>query len=211
MQTCGSASGALRWCLSVAAGAEPGLVRDAVLVAAIVLLGAGFLLLGLLIVAVVLAVRRSWSRLRATVVGAVSLVIMYAAALVTVSVATPPSSMAIGQWKCFDDWCASVTSLTRTGDAVVVTLSVQNRGRREQAPDTPRAWFVHDGRRDQLAVPGLASRVPGGAVQALPQIRLMAPRSESPMLVITEGGFPSRLVIGDDNSPFHPQAGWPLT
>lgn len=61
-------------------------------------------------------------------------------------------------------------------------------------------WLVHNGRRDEVIVAGLTSRVPGGSVRRLPQIRLRSPASESPMRVVTEGGLPSRLVIGDDNS-----------
>jgi hypothetical protein len=178
---------------------------------AIVLLGSVFLVVVLMAAVLVLVVRRSWRSARVTSMVAGVIVIAYAAALMVFSVTAPARSLAMGEWKCFDDWCASVTSVTRTGDAVLVSLSVQNRGRREQAPDSPRVWLVHHGVRDEVIVPGLSSRVPGGSVRPLPQIRLVSPASDSPQLVVTEGGFPSRLVIGDDNSPFHPQPGWPLT
>jgi hypothetical protein len=185
-------------------------VRDAGSVGAIVLVGSGFLVVGLLLAMLVLGVRRSWRSARTAAMVAALVVFVYGVALLVVSVTTPARSLAIGDWKCFDDWCASVTSTTRTGDEVLVTVSVQNRGRREQAPDTPRVWLVHNGRRDQVAVAGLTSRVPGGSVRQLPPLRLVSPASEGPQLVVTEGGFPSRLVIGDDNSPFHPQPSWSL-
>jgi hypothetical protein len=185
-------------------------VRDAGSMGAIVLVGSAFLVVGLLVAILVLMVRRSWRSARTAAVVAGSIVIIYGVALVVVSVTSPARNLAIGEWKCFDEWCASVTSTTRTGDEVLVTLSVQNRGRREQAPDTPRVWLVHNGRRGQLVVAGLTSRVSGGAVRQLPQVRVVSPASESPQLVVTEGGFPSRLVIGDDNSPFHPQPYWSL-
>jgi hypothetical protein len=178
---------------------------------AIVLVGAVFLELALLIGAVAFLVGRSWNSALVAAILAGAIVVLYAVALVVVSVATPSRSLAPGEWKCFDDWCASVTSVTRTGDVVLVSVSVQNQGRREQAPDTPRLWLLHNGRRDQVLVAGLTSRVPGGSVRLLPQIRLVSAASENPMLVVTEGGFPSRLVIGDDNSPFHPQPAWPLS
>jgi len=178
---------------------------------AIVLLGSVFLVVVLMAAVLVLVVRRSWRSARVTSMVAGVIVIAYAAALMVFSVTTPVRSLTMGEWKCFDDWCASVTSVTRTGDSVLVSLSVENQGRREQAPDSPRVWLVHHGVRDEVIVAGLSSRVPGGSVRQLPEIRLVSPASDSPQLVVTEGGFPSRLVIGDDNSPFHPQPGWPLT
>lgn len=177
---------------------------------AIVLLGAVLLVVAVMVSALVLVVRRSWRSARVASLVAVVIVIAYAAALMGVGVTAPARSLAIGEWKCFDDWCATVTSTTRTGDVVLVSLTVQNQGRREQAPDSPRVWLVHHGVRDEVIVAGLTSRVPGGSVRALPQIRVVSPASESPQLVVTEGGFPSRLVIGDDNSPFHAQPAWPL-
>jgi hypothetical protein len=137
-------------------------------------------------------------------------VLVYGAALVAVSVATPAHDLADAEWKCFDEWCVTITSTNRTGDLVQIELSVENRGRREQAPDTPRAWLLHNGRRDPVDVPELASRIPGGSTRRIPPIRVMAPAQEHPQLLITEGGLPSILVIGDDNSPFHPQPAWPL-
>jgi len=86
----------------------------------------------------------------------------YSVALVVVGVASPSRSLAISEWKCFDDWCATVTSVSRTEDDVVVVLAVQNRGHREQAPDTARVWLAHNGRRDEVIVPELVFRVPGG-------------------------------------------------
>ena len=81
---------------------------------------------------------------------------LYAVALVGVSATSPARSLTTGEWKCFDDWCASVTSAVRTGDLVQVDLAVQNRGRGEQAPHTPRLWLVHHGRRDMVVLAGLA-------------------------------------------------------
>lgn len=96
-------------------------MRDVGLMGAIVLVGAVFLVVALLVALAVLAVRTSWTNARVTAMVAGSVVIVYAAALVIVSLATPARSLAIGEWMCFDDWCASVTSVTRTGDAVLVT------------------------------------------------------------------------------------------
>lgn len=174
------------------------------------LIGAMFLFLVLGIAAVTCAARRRWRQSLRAALAAGLLVAVYAVSLVGVSVTAPAGSLATGEWKCFDDWCASVTSAVRTGDTVRVVLAVQNQGRREQAPDTPRAWLLHHGRRDEVAVPGLASRLPGGSSRQLPPIRLTAPEAELPRFLVTEGGFPSALVMGDDNSPCHPQPSWLL-
>jgi len=164
----------------------------------------------LLVAAVVLAARRQ-RRLSglAGMILAIS-VLCYSTALVAVSVATPAHDLAIGEWKCFDEWCVTITSTHRTGDLVQVELSVQNRGRREQAPDTPRAWLLHNGLRDPIEVPDLTSRIPGGSTRRIALTPMTVPAQEHPQLLITEGGLPSFLVIGDDNSPFHPQPAWLL-
>jgi hypothetical protein len=178
---------------------------------AILMIGAVLLVVALFVAALAFVIGRSWVNARMAASVAAGTVILYGAALVVVSVASPARTLAVGEWKCFDDWCASVTSVSRTGDSVTVVLSVQNQGRREQAPDTPRVWLIRNGHREEVIVPGLNARVPGGSVRRLPTMALTAPASESPQLVVTEGGFPSRLVIGDDNSPFHPQPAWALT
>lgn len=65
--------------------------------------------------------------------------------------------------------------------------------------------------RDEVLVPGLGSRLASGSTRNLPPVRLNTPAAERPLLRVTEGGSPSVLVIGDDNSPFHPQPAWQLT
>lgn len=187
------------------------MVRDAGPMGALLLIGTALVVISLVTAAAVLCVRRAWSRVATVAVVALAVVVAYGAVLVGVGVASPARSLSIGEWKCFDDWCAAVTSVHRSGDDVVVVVSVRNQGRRDQAPDTPRAWLVHGGHVDELHLPQLALRTPGGTTRELPEIRLVAPASEAPEFVISEGGFPSRLVIGDENSPFHHRSGWPLT
>jgi hypothetical protein len=178
---------------------------------ALLLIGTALVVLALITAGAVLCIRGSWARARATGIVAAAVLAVYSLALVGVGIASPARSLALNEWKCFDDWCATVTSVTRTGDDVVVSISTRNQGRREQAPDTPRVWLVHNSRRDEVSVPELASRVPGGTLRQLREVRLSVPSSEGPVLVITEGGFPSRGVIGDDNSPFYRQPAWLLS
>lgn len=174
-----------------------------------VLIGTTLLVLALGMAVVTFAARRQWRRSLRAAFTAGLLVTLYAVALVSVSVTSPARSLTTGEWKCFDDWCASVTSAVRTGDVVQVDLAVQNQGRGEQAPDTPRVWLVRQGRRDAVVVSGLESGLPGRSSRHL-RIQLVAPETENPLLLVTEGGFPSALVIGDENSPLHPQLAWRL-
>ena len=145
-----------------------------------------------------------------TTAATIAVVGLYALALVAVSLTTPGRTLAKGEWKCFDEWCVTLVSSSRTGGSLTLQLSVQNRGRREQAPDTPRAWLTGDGGRDEVSIPGLAARVPGGSTVALAPVTLVAPASGHPAFLVTEGGFPSILVIGDENSPFHAPSRWEL-
>ena len=178
---------------------------------AILLIGAALVVVALLVAVVVFSIARSWTNARVAALVAGLIVILYGVAMVVVSVATPPRSLAIGEWKCFDDWCASVTSVNRTADAVLVVVSVENRGRREQAPDNPQVWLLRNGRRAAVNVPGLTSRVGGGSVRQLPAIPLTSAAAQGTQVLVTEGGFPRLLVIGDDNSLLHPQPAWPLS
>jgi hypothetical protein len=179
--------------------------------ASLLLVAAALLVAVLMVAGLTYAARRRWRQSAMTMVVLAVVVTAYGVSLVVASASAPARDLAIGEWKCFDEWCASLTSVIRSGSAVEVVLSVQNRGRREQAPDTPRVWLLHDGRRDQLDLPDLASRIPGGSTRQLPGIRVVAPATDRPRLLVTEGGLPSVLVIGDDNSPFHPQSAWPLS
>lgn len=176
-----------------------------------VLIGTTLLLFVLVVAAVGAAARRRWHRSLTAGLAVALLVALYAVALVGVSVTTPDRGLTSGEWKCFDDWCVWLTSAVWTGDTVQVALAVHNQGHREQAPDNPRAWLLHHGQRDEVLVPGLGARLASGFTRNLPPVRLNTPAAERPLLLVTEGGFPSVLVIGDDNSPFHPQPAWQLT
>ena len=179
-------------------------------VAALVLIGTGLLVLALAVTVVACAARGRRHQALGAAAAALVLVALYAVALVGVSATAPSRTLATGTWKCFDDWCVSLTSAVRSGDTVTVTLATRNQGRRQQAPDTQRVWLLHNGVRDEVIVSGLAAPVAGGTTRDLPPRRVTAPGGDDAQLLVTEGGFPSALVIGDDNSPFHPQPAWPL-
>jgi hypothetical protein len=180
---------------------------------------------GLLLILVVLAVavlavstgisvvrrqRRSAAR-RAAFAGTVAAI--YAVALFAVSLASKPRTLADGDWKCFDDWCvtlvsAAPASFAGTGQHLVI--QVHNKGRRAQRPDAPRAFIVKTGHRIPVTVPNLTARVDGGSTVTLPVTVPLSGPAASAQLLITEGGFPSRLTIGDENSPWHAKQSWQL-
>ncbi len=177
---------------------------------ALLLLATCLLVPGLVVVAVLSAVRGRRRRAAAASILAAVLVAAYGAGMLVASTIATTRDLRVGEWKCFDEWCATLTAAPRAGDDVQVVLSLRNSGRREQAPDSPRVWLVHGPVREEVVVPDLGSRIAGGGTRQLPAVHLRAPLPEQPLLVVTEGGFPSFLVIGDDNSPFHPQRGWRL-
>jgi len=165
----------------------------------------------LLMAALVAAMRR---RSRSAVrLGAATVVLVgaYAIALVAVGVASRARTMSDGEWKCFDDWCVTVASAVPTGDGRDVTLLVRNAGRgRAQRPDAPQAYL--DPSRRPLEIAGLDQRLDPGQTATL---HVLVPRSDlasgsGTRLVVIEGGWPSHVVIGDENSPWHADAGWPL-
>ncbi len=159
---------------------------------ALLLIGAVLLLLVLCSGALALAVRGHRREAVRAAASAGILVVVYAAALVGVAVASPGGELATGEWKCFDEWCASVASVSWAGDTVDVALDVQNRGRRSQAPDTARVWWLHDGRREEVVVPGLGSQVPGGSTRRLPHVRLTAATGGSVPAPGHRGWLPQR-------------------
>lgn len=195
---------------TVALSGCPGNAHVVGALAALLLIATALVVITLVIAALALAARRRWPRSLRALSAAGLVLTLYTAPLLGASLTAPHRTLRTGQWKCFDDWCASLTSVVRTGDTVHLSISVTNQGRRSQAPDTPRMWLVQNGRRDEVSVPGLASAIAGGFTRTLPTIGLTAPTTRRPMLLVTEGGFPSMLVIGDENSPFHPQQAWPL-
>ena len=59
---------------------------------------------------------------------------LYLGVIVVVSLASPPRVMALGEDRCFDDWCLAVDDIARsespTRTEYTVTLRVSNRARR---------------------------------------------------------------------------------
>ena len=155
---------------------------------------------------------RRRARRRAAAVLAV--VAAYAVALIAVGVTSSPRRLAPGQDKCFDDWCVtlrSVATLPGRDDVRQLTVVVTSRARRvSQRPDGPAAYLMTDTGTMRIFLPGLDQRPQPGQQVPLHTTLTIPAAALAPQLLVTEGGFPSRLVIGDENSPGHAKATWPL-
>jgi hypothetical protein len=152
----------------------------------------------------------------AVVLGAV--VLVYGAALVGVGVTNRAVQLPTGATKCYDDWCASMTGARadRAGHTLLVDVTIENRGRgRPMRSNLGRAYVVDDahviGPRNGRALQALID--PG---QSIPlELSFNLPSGfRNGRFVVTEGGAgpgPGMITIGDEESPFHQPAGWPLS
>jgi len=165
-----------------------------------------------LTVAALVRGRRRQARARGTTVLAV--VVLYGVALAAVGLTSRERHLAYGQVKCFDDWCVTLQSVHHVPEQEALrqlTIVVASRAHRvAQRPDSPAAYLVAKDLRERLDLPGLDQRLLPGQAVALHVTVGVPPSTPDPQLLITEGGFPSRLVIGDENSPWHAWSTWSL-
>jgi hypothetical protein len=147
--------------------------------------------------------------------------LLYTGLLLGFSWLTPQTFLAQGREECFDDMCFSVTAASSTtsakGDSITVTLRLRNAARRAaEKPDHPDAYLVD--REGHSYFPQAVGQQPlwnqplqPGEIQDR-ALRFQVPGADQPLyLVVTEGSFPSPLIIGDDNSPVHAKTKFLLT
>lgn len=150
----------------------------------------------------------------------VALVMTYGAVLIAVGLASSmPPQLRPGDTKCFDDWCATMTTArldTATG-TLTVDLQLENRGRgRPMRSDLARAYLEMPGRPDvaPLDRSGMQTMLPAGQKV---DVRLAFPAAQNMVgarLVVVEdpGGIgPGTFEIGGEGSPFHSKVGWALS
>jgi hypothetical protein len=177
------------------------------------------------------ALTRRRRLLRVLLISAAIWLAGYSVLLVGAALLTPQRVLEPLQERCFDEMCFSVLEATTQptvgageqtqtaqGLYYVVTVRLHNASQRTaQKPDHP-AFFLDDG-RGRHYLPSLAARQAIGQqpVWDAPlqpgetQLRTMvfdAPanlvqQSPLPRLGITEGSWPTPLIIGDENSPWH--------
>jgi len=162
-----------------------------------------------------LVARRSAGPLVAILAG---LLLLYAAALVGVGVASGATTLKPGDTKCFDDWCAAMVS-AQAGAAprtLEVQVRLENHGLGAQRSVLARAYIETPGQRYWPRNPeDLQALVPGGGTVRVRLVFDVPAQAASGRFVVTEAASgeltPGVIVIGDESSPFHAIAGWPLT
>ncbi len=145
--------------------------------------------------------------------GMLAWLIIYTALLFGFAWFSPQTILNQGQEECFDDMCFSVTqarfAAATQGSELIVTLQLRNAAlRTAEKPDHPAAYLVdQQGKTYQPSSTGQQpvwdQQLLSGETQQRTLIFPISAMSSSPFLVVTEGSFPTPLIIGDNNSPFH--------
>jgi hypothetical protein len=141
---------------------------------------------------------------------------IYLAVIVAVSLASPQRVLAVGEDRCYDDWCIAVDDITRFESSVstqyTVTLRLSNRARRVSQRENGMVVYMRgeEGRRfDSAAEP---SDIPfntllqfGQAVTATRTFIVTGSSGDLVLVIEHEGSsrFPGMFIIGDDSSLFH--------
>jgi hypothetical protein len=187
--------------------------------------------LGVLIALVYGVVIRRHRLIRVVLISAAVWLAVYGVLLVGASLLTPQQILAAHQERCFDEMCFSVPQATTqatagTGEQAptahglyyIVTVQLRNASQRTaQKPDHP-AFFLDDGQGHHYQVSPAAQQAVGqqpiwdarlqpGERQLRPLVfdapATLLQQSPQPRLGITEGSWPTPLIIGDESSPWH--------
>jgi Domain of unknown function (DUF4352) len=159
---------------------------------------------------------------------------IYTLIMIVVSLATPQTVLVRGQEHCFDEMCFSVRGvmttrtvgtgthkLTAQGIYYIVSVQLRNAARQtSQKPDHPALSLVDraDHQYDSSSTgqtsigqsPQWDQRLQPGEVQTRTVIFDVPLQIQQPHLVIAEGSWPTPLIIGDENSFFHPKTEFSL-
>ena len=141
---------------------------------------------------------------------------LYLGVIALVALASPPRVMALGQDRCFDDWCVAVEDSARSespkGAELTVTLRLSNRARRAPQRENGIAVAVVDdeGRRFEAAAkhedaPFNILLPPGESVTTTRTFEVSGASGQLNVVVEHAGfsRFPGMFIIGDDSSLFH--------
>jgi hypothetical protein len=180
-------------------------------------------LLGMLIA----LLTRRWMRLKQLALFVGIYASVYALLLVSLALLSPQQVLAMGQLRCFDDWCASVERVEiqpaigrvqARGAFYIVTIQVSSRAKRisQRALDAGVYLLDEQGKRYDASIQGqqaleaaglagqpLNSLVDAGGSFTTTTVFDLPLSSTQPGLVITHGAFPGIIIIGDDQSFLH--------
>src|SRR5487761_1994979 len=135
---------------------------------------------------------------------------IYMAAVCAVAVAKPQKVLAIGDVRCFDDWCIAVAGAQHDSGLYRVTLQISSQAKRVTQRENGVHVYLTDaaGRRfDPL--PGAAETPlgvvlsPGQMVEARRSFQLPNDARDVGLVVVHEGSycFPGCFIIGDEGNP----------
>jgi hypothetical protein len=154
-----------------------------------------------------------------------SIALSYFAILLAFSLTSISTILPMGEDKCFDEWCAAVIRSTKqvsqSTTVYYVTMRISNHGRgRAQKPDHPEIYVVDEmGHRYDESLKEKevfekqfgAQRPIDSRIEAQSQFESVmvfsVPLGHTARVVITEGGFPTPLIIGDEGSFLHKKSG----
>jgi hypothetical protein len=168
-----------------------------------------------LLTAAVLAIRGQRSRAVRTLRNYAICFAIYMSVVFVVALATPQRVYAVGEDRCFDDWCVAVEDAGRApspeGILYTVTLRLSSHaGRVSQREKGVRVYLADNrGRRfdptpDPAAPPFDVLLEPGQAVRTK-RVFLVPPDAHDVGLALSHEG-PGWFIIGDDGNPLHKHA-----
>jgi len=168
-----------------------------------------------LLTAAVLALRRQGSRAVRILRNFAICFAIYMTVVFVVALVTPQRVYAVGEDRCFDDWCIAVEGASHApapeGTLYTVTMRMSSHaGRVSQREKGVRVYLTDDrGTRfdpapDPSATPFDVLLEPGQTVQTK-RVFLVPPDAHNVGLVLSHEG-PGWFIIGDDGNPLHKHA-----
>jgi len=164
-----------------------------------------------LIFAAYSAVRGRIGQASRIVLGTAGVWIIYLGIVVAVSLATPRRVVAVGEERCFDDWCITVLGKS-AGPPIAVTLRVSSQAKRvrQSAPDTTVYLEDTGGKRysprSMESQPSFGTMI--GPGESFETIRLFDVPANVRILglVVRHSTGPGAVIIGEDSAVFHSPA-----
>jgi hypothetical protein len=140
----------------------------------------------------------------------------YLGVIIVTSLASPQRMLALGENRCYDDWCIAVDDIARsespTQVVYTVTLRVSSQAKRVSQRENGVVVYMMDekGRRFESAADPSAAPLnillqPGQSVTT-PRTFRVSGTSGQPVLIVGHQGLsslPGMFIIGDDGSLFH--------
>ena len=152
---------------------------------------------------------------------------LYCGALLVTSALQPRDVVAVGQPRCFDEWCLAVDGARRQGviggarargDYVIVSTRILNRGRGRRQRERDVYALLRDERGDVyrqsqegeaalMRSTGVAAQltdsIDAGASERVELVFDVPKEGQSYEFIAAHAWFPHALIIGDPESLFH--------